>query len=162
MKNTLISLHLIHLESEDLFCLFYAGVKLLAEALGVQVPEDDPGEDGGDGRVVKVIDVDCVEVAHETAAHLVVVALRRSDGCDHPRVHDLHAEQLLVVVPDLVVHHLPQQLDGTLAADGVHGRQVDVVDKDDELFAKWGTIHSFPPLVQLAHDDVLTIREEIR
>ena len=145
-----------------MFYLFYAGVKLLAEPLGVQVPEDDPGEDCGDGRVVKVVDVDRVEVSHEPTAHLVVVSLRRSDGCDHPGVHDLHAEQLLVVVPDLVVHHLPQQLDGTLAADGVHGRQVDVVDKDDELFAKWGTIHSFPPLVQLAHDDVLTTGEQMK
>ena len=122
------------------------------------MPEDDPGEDGRDRGVVEVVDVDRVEVSHEPAAHLVIVSLRWSDGSDHPGVHNLHAEQLLVVVPDLVVHHLPEQLNGTLAANRVHGRQVDVVDEDDELFAKWGTIHSFPPLVQLAHDNVLRQR----
>ena len=35
--------------------------------------------------------------------------------------------------------------------------KVDVVDKDDKLFAKGRPVHSLPSLVQLAHDHVLSV-----
>ena len=56
-KNVSIDRHATH--------LFNAGIKFFAEALGVEVPEDDPAEDGGDGGVGEQVDVQRVEVANE-------------------------------------------------------------------------------------------------
>lgn len=45
--------------------LLNARVKLFAEPLSVEVPEDDPAEDGVDGGVGEQIDVEGVEVPDE-------------------------------------------------------------------------------------------------
>ena len=46
--------------------LFDAGIELFAEPFGVEVPEDDPAEDGRHSRVREVVDVQRVEVPDET------------------------------------------------------------------------------------------------
>ena len=43
-----------------------AGVKLLAEASGVQMPENNPAEDCDDGGVGQLVNVEGVEMAHES------------------------------------------------------------------------------------------------
>ena len=92
---------------------------------------------------------------HEPSGHFLILTAGRLYSRNDVGVDNLHAEELLVVVPNLVVHHLPQQLNRALAAHWVHGRQVDVVDEDDELLAQRRTVHTFPSLVKLAHNDVL-------
>ena len=42
-----------------------AGVELFAEAFGVEVPEDDPAEDGRHGGAGEQVDVQRVEVSDE-------------------------------------------------------------------------------------------------
>ncbi len=46
--------------------LFNARVELFAEPFGVEVPQDDPAEDGSHRRVREVVDEQRVEVADET------------------------------------------------------------------------------------------------
>ena len=94
--------------------LLDAGVELLAEALGVQVPEDKPREDGGNGGVLEVVNVERVEVAHEPRRHLVLLPHGRLHGSDDERVDEAHGKELLAVIPNFVVHHLSQQLQGPL------------------------------------------------
>ncbi len=79
--------------------LIYAGIELLAESLRVQVPEDNPAEDGRDRRVREQVDVDRVEVPDEPVGHGHAAPVR---GSHRPR--DLHLDQphrkeLLVVIP---------------------------------------------------------------
>ena len=72
-------------------------------------------------------------MSHEPPRHGIIVALWRLDGCDDAGVNNLHAKQLLVVVPGLVVHHLPQQLYGSLGANTILFRQIDIINKDNEI-----------------------------
>lgn len=47
--------------------MFNAGVELLAKSLRVEVPEDDPAEDGRHRSVGEQVDVQRVEMSNEAA-----------------------------------------------------------------------------------------------
>ena len=49
-----------------------AGVELFAEAFGVEVPEDDPAEDGRHGGAGEQVDVQRVEVSDEATCGKVL------------------------------------------------------------------------------------------
>ena len=66
-----------------------------------------------------------------------------------------HYVQFYKLLPVSMINELSEQLDGRLGAIHLLGRHVEVVNKDDGLLAHLRAKHSFPPLVQLGHDDVL-------
>lgn len=52
------------------------------------------------------------------------------------------------VIPALVVHPLPQQLDGRLCSVHLHGRHVEVINKKDKMLAQGRTKHSLASIKQ--------------
>ena len=55
----------------------------------------------------------------------------------------------LPVIPALVVHPLPQQLDGRLCPIHLHGRHVEVVNEEDKVLAQRRTKHTLASVGQV-------------
>mmetsp|Transcript_27981 Transcript_27981/g.68358 ORF Transcript_27981/g.68358 Transcript_27981/m.68358 type:complete len:434 (+) Transcript_27981:5687-6988(+) len=127
-------------------------------ALLVKLKAHDGVEDARHGLGVKLSHRDDVEPPEEARGDEGAAA---AGGAHRAHVHhvDNVAEGLfLEIVPPVVVHELPEDLDGRLRAVDLLCGHVEVVDKDNSLLAHGGPVDALAALVELGVNDVLRLQ----
>mmetsp|Transcript_1739 Transcript_1739/g.3716 ORF Transcript_1739/g.3716 Transcript_1739/m.3716 type:complete len:345 (-) Transcript_1739:6171-7205(-) len=117
----------------------------------------DGREDPCHHLVVKLRDADHVEPAEKAGGDKRPPSSRRTHSRHVHHVFDLHEALLFQVVPAMMIHVLPQDLDRGLSPVRLLLGHVEVIDEGDAHFADGGAQHSLPPLVKLRLDDLLRL-----
>lgn len=71
---------------------------------------------------------------------------QQANFCQEYGAEDLGHTDLFPVVPALVVHPLPQQLDGWLSTIFLQCGHVQVINKKYEVPPNWRSEHTLPPV----------------
>mmetsp|Transcript_31441 Transcript_31441/g.79872 ORF Transcript_31441/g.79872 Transcript_31441/m.79872 type:complete len:584 (-) Transcript_31441:2844-4595(-) len=126
-------------------------------ALLLKLEAHDGVKDARHGLSVKLRDRDDIEPAEEARSDKGAAAAGGPHGAHVHHVHDVAEGLLLEVIPAIVVHILPEDLDGGLCAVLLLGGHVQVVDKDHSLLTHWGPVDALAALVHGGVDDVLRL-----
>ena len=76
---------------------------------------------------------------------------------DTYHIDEVEPRCVLLIIPVSIICKLPEQLNGGLGPVLLFGRHVEIVDKDQALFANRRAKDPLPTTIQLGHDDVLSL-----